>query len=796
MQKKISVAPPLRGFHPSIKLAGVLAGLFIPTGALAQQLSYLNNLGFLYNPNAAAVGPDGTVYITDPGDHVVNIYSPTGTPEGGLGLDEFGHETIDIPYGLAVSSSNAIYISDAGNNNLVDHPQIEVYVPPYTTNQQNSFGTSGTGNGQFTFPAGIAVNSALGYVYVADFDENRIQIFDTTGTYIDQFGQGILNTPVGLSLGSNGNLYVADGNNNTIDIFDPYGNQISSFGSLGSGPGQLHSPTGVAVSATGMIYVADANNNRVDIFNSADVFQGSVSTAGGRSLNVPYGVAVAPTGMVYVAEQVGNTADRFFDPASWVSGTNIFTDPSIGPTSLNVGTGEILGSSLTLSSARGLVVGGTLQVDPSGTFTLAGGTLSTSTLEVAGTFVEQSGSLSVATLDVDSGGIFQDNQVLALPVTNQVVVSGELLLDNAVILTTPTVYVQDGGVLAAGETTVSASAMYVANGGEVQLTNPVSSNLQIPSIINDGLIDGSGRVTGTLTNNFDGELSASTAQTLVISGAGNTNAGLISLAGGTIHFTHDLQNLSGGLVAGVGTLRVDGGLTNDGTLALAGSSSVFGAVANNSDGTIHLSGAQPNVFFGTVNNAGALNIDAGATGTFYGAYTGAGSVDNMGSVYFNANSISGPITGGGILNLGSQATPAILHLTAGAGVSVQSGLHISAGSSLDIAGNDFILQNTLAGSLFAELKAGFNAGHGYWNGTGGIVSTAAASDTSHLTTIGYRPSSGGLFDGINTTTNDTLVKYTYYGDANLDGAVNGADYQQIDNGLGLHLTGWSNGDFN
>jgi hypothetical protein len=40
------------------------------------------------------------------------------------------------------------------------------------------------------------------------------------------------------------------------------------------------------------------------------------------------------------------------------------------------------------------------------------------------------------------------------------------------------------------------------------------------------------------------------------------------------------------------------------------------------------------------------------------------------------------------------------------------------------------------------------------------------------------------------------VKYTYVGDTNLDGAVNGADYQQIDSGFGLHLTGWQNGDFN
>jgi hypothetical protein len=41
-----------------------------------------------------------------------------------------------------------------------------------------------------------------------------------------------------------------------------------------------------------------------------------------------------------------------------------------------------------------------------------------------------------------------------------------------------------------------------------------------------------------------------------------------------------------------------------------------------------------------------------------------------------------------------------------------------------------------------------------------------------------------------------LVKYTYYGDANLDGKVDGFDYTRIDNGYLNHLTGWGNGDFN
>jgi hypothetical protein len=43
-----------------------------------------------------------------------------------------------------------------------------------------------------------------------------------------------------------------------------------------------------------------------------------------------------------------------------------------------------------------------------------------------------------------------------------------------------------------------------------------------------------------------------------------------------------------------------------------------------------------------------------------------------------------------------------------------------------------------------------------------------------------------------------LIKYTYFGDANLDGSVTSADYTRIDAGYLSHgtLTGWANGDFN
>ena len=51
------------------------------------------------------------------------------------------------------------------------------------------------------------------------------------------------------------------------------------------------------------------------------------------------------------------------------------------------------------------------------------------------------------------------------------------------------------------------------------------------------------------------------------------------------------------------------------------------------------------------------------------------------------------------------------------------------------------------------------------------------------------------FDGEAVGVNDVLVKYTWFGDADLNGQVNSNDYFQIDTGFLTGLSGWLNGDF-
>ncbi len=83
---------------------------------------------------------------------------------------------------------------------------------------------------------------------------------------------------------------------------------------------------------------------------------------------------------------------------------------------------------------------------------------------------------------------------------------------------------------------------------------------------------------------------------------------------------------------------------------------------------------------------------------------------------------------------------------------------------------------------------------------GGIVTTqSSATGGNMLTSVGVAQNADlgySSFGGVSVGSADTLVMYTYAGDANLDGVINGDDYFQIDSAFPQQLHGWFNGDFN
>jgi hypothetical protein len=127
---------------------------------------------------------------------------------------------------------------------------------------------------------------------------------------------------------------------------------------------------------------------------------------------------------------------------------------------------------------------------------------------------------------------------------------------------------------------------------------------------------------------------------------------------------------------------------------------------------------------------------------------------------------------------------------------------IDSTSTLNLTNNDMSVVSDSLSAVFAQVARGFNGGN--WSGFG-ITSSSAATDNTHLTTLGIIQNnqsgmalfnSNSQFDGVIPGASDILVRNTYYGDANLDGKVDGSDYSLVDNGFLKYLTGWFNGDFN
>lgn len=188
-----------------------------------------------------------------------------------------GNGQFNFPYGI-YTGFWGVYVGDGMNCNI----QVFGYSD---LAYDNKFGSSGTGNSQFATPLGITgytvISSPITDVfYVVDSGNNRVQEFQYNGSsfsYTRQFGSsgtgdGQFSTPVDITKYSS-YLFVTDRGNNRVQKFGTTGVYSAKWGSSGSGDGQFNSPYGITSDSSGYIYVADQGNNRIQKFNSSGTYQ-------------------------------------------------------------------------------------------------------------------------------------------------------------------------------------------------------------------------------------------------------------------------------------------------------------------------------------------------------------------------------------------------------------------------------------------------------------------------------------------------------------------------------------------
>jgi hypothetical protein len=263
--------------------------------------------------------------------------------------------------------------------------------------------------------------------------------------------------------------------------------------------------------------------------------------------------------------------------------------------------------------------------------------------------------------------------------------------------------------------------------------------------------------------------------------------------------------LAAGSTSGARTVNLDANQTV-GEMYLAGTNGYTISSSNSSGLTLSKSTASAVIDVASANHTISVPVTLGsnltvssAAGTTLTMSSVTGSTKDLtksgpGTVVASSLNVANLTVGGGSVQLSGTAPSTVKSVTATAG-------NLDVNTAKVVV--DYTGSGSAAGSVRTALIAGFNGGD--WNGATGIKSTAAFGDANDLHAIGYAdnadlgvanwPDAGGQA----VPASSVLVKYTYYGDADLNGKVDADDYFRIDsnyNKSGDAVKKWVNGDFN
>ena len=236
---------------------------------------------FSERAHGITVAPDGSVWCVDDAAHSVRKFSPEGvllltlgTPgqPSDTGYDGVAYATIaragppfNRPTNLAVAPNGDLYVADGyGNARIHQFSGAGALI--------RSWGAPGGGPGEFRIPHGICVLPD-GRVLAADRENDRIQLFDLRGRYLDEWRD--IQRPTQLCAGPDGLIYVSElwwqkgqrsqrfgeiteDRYGRVTALRDDGTVVARWGGIAPGTaGGFTAPHGIAVDSRGDVYVAE-----------------------------------------------------------------------------------------------------------------------------------------------------------------------------------------------------------------------------------------------------------------------------------------------------------------------------------------------------------------------------------------------------------------------------------------------------------------------------------------------------------------------------------------------------------
>lgn len=771
--------------------------------------SYSAGVGLLVQANSAGgtitapivLGNSQTWEIDNSSAHPLTVSGAIGDGGAGLSLTKTGAGTLILAgpntyTGPTIISGGTLTV--ANTNALLDSAVnfssgvLNFAAGTTTATFANLQGTSSTQNlalETLDIPTPLAVtltvggnNASLVYSGILSGPGSLIKVGTGTLTIGSAdysgnttiMGAGTLTITGGTMDSSTSTILVGNGGASSVaSVLDVTGGSITAgtlnIATVANSTGSTASITGSASAAFSAVNVASSSNTGGSLTINTDgtvalgvaAFGRDSSTTGGPANPtgglIINGGSVTATSVVADSSVAGRSSDININGGSLTIGSDTSTNAFELATGVGNGFLTMDGGSLTYAGTDGLLAG----VHASSTVSAVSINGATSVANLTGITLNAANQSSTSTLTVGTGATLYLGSVGLVAGT--------------------------GGTVSAtlGTATIGATANW-SSGTNLPITLSGAATIQAANasgspynITLGGLLSGSGSLTktglGTLT------LSASSTY----NGATNVTAGTLSIPSGVSLATKNV-NVTGGVMNLTGTLN-------------------------------NLPAVSATV-------AGTLNVDNG------GNTSGSPFARNFGSVTVGA---------GGLIALTYVNSPTYHSdrtiLVVGTEGST-AGVTTFSGGTLDLGSNDMIVDGVGTAGLLTltnAARSGLSGAGGIWTGTGlttsaGITANNPQSNTglaivandTGASTLTYGPVGGSptlqagtlsgstlksTFDGQTVSDTDILVKYTYFGDTNLDGVVNASDYLAIDSafnhnssvGAGGQLeAGWANGDFN
>ena len=208
---------------------------------------------FSDNEHGIFIAPNDEVWLVDANFHVATKYTPDGTPLLTLGRKHrpsatFNGKPFNMPTGLAIAPGGELWVSDGYGSHRVHKfsPEGELIL---------SFGVQGDGPSQFALLHNIGVDKN-GRVYVCDRENNRIQIFDDQGGYLEQWTDVAM--PGDLWFVGDVVYVVEQGVEGGVSIWNLEGELITRWRGSDTDEGRtVQSGHGICVDSQGSIYVTE-----------------------------------------------------------------------------------------------------------------------------------------------------------------------------------------------------------------------------------------------------------------------------------------------------------------------------------------------------------------------------------------------------------------------------------------------------------------------------------------------------------------------------------------------------------